>query len=64
LAIGRDDAELAGFGPGGLLDQIRGVMLQGSFQGAAYGVMSARSSSAGNDSCSNPVRHSRRVECQ
>jgi hypothetical protein len=39
MAIGRDDAVLTSFRPGGLLDRIRGVLLRGSFQGASYALM-------------------------
>jgi hypothetical protein len=39
MAIGRDDQVLATFRPARLLHQIRGVLLQGSFEGASYGLM-------------------------
>jgi hypothetical protein len=39
LAVGRADAELVTFRPAGLVDQLRGVALRGSFQEALYALM-------------------------
>lgn len=39
LAVGQADAELVAFRPAGLVDQIRGVALRGSFQEASYALM-------------------------
>lgn len=39
LAIGRDNEVLATFTRGGLMDRIRGIVLQGTFQEAAYALM-------------------------
>lgn len=39
LAIGRDNDVLASFEPAGLMNRIRGIVLEGMFQEAAYALM-------------------------